>query len=391
MALFIALVAALLFSSDSTLGSFAQQIRPITYVYDGNGNRVSLTTNGVTVLFLVDDRNPSGYAQVLEELIVSGGATNLAKVYSYGLDLIAQRQIGSGTVSFYGYDGNGNTRYLAGANGIISDTYAFDAFGTLLASSGSTANNYLYTGEQYDPNLGFYYLRARYLNPGMGRFWTRDIYWGSFEEPLSLHKYNYTRGNPVNMIDPSGLFGIFKYSRDFGIAAHRIIESEYQAENPGAIVGPTTGVLGTGLKPDIFDGIKHTYQEIKPLSLSGVAKGMTQIAAYDLTFTALGLGYSRGTWPDGVRGSNVGLDPIAYFNVAGVIFYTDMVDNLDDLAGITSFALAREYIRRGLVGRTLTGAMARIPGLITARGVADTGRLESYMGIAGLLGIMGGF
>ena len=28
--------------------------------------------------------------------------------------------------------------------------------GPLPASSGSTANNYLYTGEPYDPNLGFY-------------------------------------------------------------------------------------------------------------------------------------------------------------------------------------------------------------------------------------------
>ena len=174
------------------------------YVYDGNGNRVSVTTNGVKVLYLVDDRNPSGYAQVIEELTVSGGTTNLAKSYTYGLDLISQRQVASGTTSFYGYDGNGNTRYLAGTNGIISDTYVFDAFGTLLTSSGTTANIYLYSGEQYDPNLGFYYLRARYLNPGMGRFWTRDSASGSNQDPSSLHKYLYVHNNPIIGIDPTG-------------------------------------------------------------------------------------------------------------------------------------------------------------------------------------------
>ena len=28
---------------------------------------------------------------------------------------------------------------------------------------------YLFSGEQYDPNAGFYYLRARYYNPDIGR------------------------------------------------------------------------------------------------------------------------------------------------------------------------------------------------------------------------------
>ncbi len=32
--------------------------------YDGDGNRVSKTVNGTTTYYLVDDVNPSGYAQV---------------------------------------------------------------------------------------------------------------------------------------------------------------------------------------------------------------------------------------------------------------------------------------------------------------------------------------
>jgi hypothetical protein len=43
-----------------------------------------------------------------------------------------------------------------------------------------------------------------YLNPNTGRFWTMDSYEGDNEDPLSLHKYLYCHGNPVNGIDPSG-------------------------------------------------------------------------------------------------------------------------------------------------------------------------------------------
>ena len=179
----------------------------VAYTYTADGIRVNKTIAGATTLYLVDDRNPTGFAQVLEELTVTGGATNLAKVFTYGLDLIAQRDASTGTRSFYGYDGNGNTRYLTGTNGAITDTYLYDAFGSLLTSTGSTANDYRYTGEQYDNTLGLYYLRARYLNAGTGRFWTRDAFAGRGDDPASLHRYLYCRDNPANCVDPLGRDG----------------------------------------------------------------------------------------------------------------------------------------------------------------------------------------
>jgi YD repeat-containing protein len=57
----------------------------ITVVYDGDGNRVSKTLNGLTTKYLVDTNNLTGYAQVVEEL-VSGQVT---KQYTYGLDLLS--------------------------------------------------------------------------------------------------------------------------------------------------------------------------------------------------------------------------------------------------------------------------------------------------------------
>lgn len=93
---------------------------------------------------------------------------------------------------------------LRAKTGSVIVTYDYDAFGNLIHSTGSTPNNYLYSGEQFDPDLGLYFNRARYLNTSTGRFWSMDRYEGDDESPLSLHKYLYAQGNPVNNLDASG-------------------------------------------------------------------------------------------------------------------------------------------------------------------------------------------
>jgi len=175
----------------------------ILLTYDGDGNRISKTVSGATTYYLLDDRNPSGYAQVLEEWTSGGGTPNLSKVYSYGLALISQRQPGAST-NFFGADGHGSTRFLLDAAGHFANVFAYDAYGILIASNAPAQTTHLYCGEQLDPDVGFYYLRARYLAPGIGRFWTADPLEGNVEDPLSLHKYQYCQADPVNGRDPSG-------------------------------------------------------------------------------------------------------------------------------------------------------------------------------------------
>jgi RHS repeat-associated protein len=174
------------------------------YRYDGDGNLVSKIVGGITTDFLVDANNHTGHAQVVEEL--AGGA--VTRQYTFGHDLISQRQIVNGQwqASFYGYDGQGSIRYLTDTNGNVSDTYTFDAFGNLIAVTGTTPNDYLYVGERFDANLGFYYLRVRYMNPQSGRFQTMDSFEGVIQDPLSLHKYLYAHADPVNKLDPSGQY-----------------------------------------------------------------------------------------------------------------------------------------------------------------------------------------
>jgi RHS repeat-associated protein len=67
-------------------------------------------------------------------------------------------------------------------------------------------------GEQYDSDLGLYYLRARYYNPNTGRFLSRDPLDGNAIDPASLHKYLYADGDPVNGLDSTGKADLYEWA-----------------------------------------------------------------------------------------------------------------------------------------------------------------------------------
>src|SRR5260370_3091285 len=112
----------------------------VTMVYDGDDNRVAKTVGGVTTNYVVDDQNPTGYSQVVEEVAASA----VTKTYAYGLQRISQTQWAGSTptVSFYDYDGQGNVRLLTDATGTVTDTYDYDSFGTALTVTATTPNVY---------------------------------------------------------------------------------------------------------------------------------------------------------------------------------------------------------------------------------------------------------
>ena len=200
----------------------------VLMTYDGDGNRASKKVGGTTTYYLLDDRNPSGYVQVLEEWTVTSTATNLGRVYNYGLALISQRVPNTST-NYFISDGHGSTRALMDAGGNVVNTFAYDAYGTLIASNGLPQTAYLYCGQQYDSDLGMYLNRARYLNTGTGRFWTMDTFKGDNEDPLSLQKYPYCESNPINHVDPRGNdIGDFVLSAGFEMAITVAIQKTIQ-------------------------------------------------------------------------------------------------------------------------------------------------------------------
>jgi RHS repeat-associated protein len=287
--------------------------RHISIVYDGDGHRVSKTVDGVTTYYLVDDQNPSGYAQVVEELSDVGGSVSVDCRYTHGSDLISQEQLvdtATGTVwqtSYYGYDGQGSVRFLTDENGQVTDTYDYDAFGNLLYQQAwdptlmgmvqvnaanqhlATPNDYRYKGEQFDPDLDLYFLRARYMDPERGRFWTVDPFEGMSIDPISLHKYLYANASPINFSDPTGRMTLEEISLTSVLIATMAIASfsglDYLKPETGAMSwnGGTTlwgggmfgGVGGIG-----FSVLDFEFSSESDVDVEGYAVGIVLTAGW---------------------------------------------------------------------------------------------------------------
>jgi RHS repeat-associated protein len=289
---------------------------PVIIVYDGDGNRVAETVAGKTTQYLVDDRNLTGYAQVVEEL--SSGAVH--RTYTYGLNRISQGQA-SGT-TFYGYDGHGSTRLLTNNGGTITDRYEYDAFGNVIGQSGATSNLYLYSGEQSDPYLHLYYLRARYFEPASGRFTTIDPLIVTSRDPKALHRYAYANADPVNGHDPSGKLTLLEENVVVGIIG---VLASYTTEiywakktldylPPHPFNGhPDAALFGyqVGLAPSPL-----ALRSGSPLA-AGLAAGLSLLSAVGGVDIVVPLPFSGKVWVYGYAGASISLVPSYYSEVTG--------------------------------------------------------------------------
>ena len=128
--------------------------------------------------------------------LASEKKNDITTAYTYDQTGIVMSNDGTDTVRFI-KDPHGNV-VATSKNDKIVDSYDYTAFGVQL-NSAETSNPFRYCGEYYDEELDSVYLRNRYYQQTIGRFITED--------PVKdgLNWYNYCAGNPVMMIDPSGL------------------------------------------------------------------------------------------------------------------------------------------------------------------------------------------
>lgn len=213
-----------------------------TKTVDGNGDGdfVDPEDTSQRTDYLVDHRNPTGYAQIFEEWLNG----EFAKSYTLGLDVISQwaAAIASGSPLLLLYDGHGSTRGLVDATGqpLSGQIYRYDAYGNPIGFDSTTAaTSLLYTGEKTDLT-GLQYLRARYYNPATGTFNRLDPFFGNLSDPLSLHKYLYVHADAVNGIDPSGAF--LGSLICLGLAT--VIGVTADVKYNGAVVTGATAVMG---------------------------------------------------------------------------------------------------------------------------------------------------
>jgi len=164
-----------------------------SFSYDALNRRIEKTVDGVTSQYVYD-----GWDIVQET--TDGVVTNYARTLNIDEPLALERS--DGTVRYYKADALGSIIALLDADGVVTTSYAYDAFGNV-AISGSDENPFQYTGREND-GTGLYYYRARYYSPEMRKFISED--------PIGLaggiNFYAYVQNNPVNWIDPYGLKGV---------------------------------------------------------------------------------------------------------------------------------------------------------------------------------------
>jgi RHS repeat-associated protein len=161
------------------------------YAYDGNGNRVSATAGGTTTSYLWD--GSSG----LPSLVNDGTNSYLS---ADGL----QATIDSGGTTSYALDDAlGSVRGLTDSSGVLTGSTDYDAFGAIRSQTGASLP-LGYTGELTDPTTGFLDLRARDLDPSLGRFLSRDTVSPNAPGSQAYNPYAYVANNPTTWVDPSG-------------------------------------------------------------------------------------------------------------------------------------------------------------------------------------------
>lgn len=185
------------YNYDDRLVKVTTPTQTLTYAYDADGNRIESDSLEGTTRYLVDPNR--GLSQILAEYKPEG---TVEASYVYADDLICMT--GNVETHWYHFDGLGSTRQLTNEAGEATDTFDYDAFGNLIARTGMTDNPFLFTGQRYDANTGFYHLRARYYHPEIGRFSSFDSWAGDPYAPVTLHKFLYCANDPLNKIDPTG-------------------------------------------------------------------------------------------------------------------------------------------------------------------------------------------
>lgn len=160
-----------------------------SFAYDSLGRRSGRTVNSTTTSYLHDGLNP---VLVNGDFMLDGP----------GLDEIYAEVSASDTTSFVS-DALGSTRLLTDASGAATTAYSYSPYGAAVRT-GSDDTTFQFTGRENDTATNLYYYRARYYSPALARFVSED--------PIGLsggpNVYAYVQGDPVNFVDPYGLWSV---------------------------------------------------------------------------------------------------------------------------------------------------------------------------------------
>jgi len=172
------------------------------FAYDGDGRRIRSTYDVrlTTINYLWD-----GMSEILE----TDNSGNITNEYLNGageiLGKIRYLPSGIKQTFYFLHDGLGSTTYLLDNYGNIVNAYYYEPFGKCWNVTHDPGHNTRFTGKEYEEDFGLYFFFARWYDPEVGRFTTRDPVKEEIIEPLTINKYIYALNNPINQVDIYGL------------------------------------------------------------------------------------------------------------------------------------------------------------------------------------------
>jgi len=178
-----------------------------TLAYNGLGDLTTRTESGNTVHYyynytialkpIVAEKNDST-GQFLRYYVWTPGGRLL-----YMIDAA-----NSNKVYFYHFDFGGSTLALTDSTGAVTDKYAYDSYGELLAHQGSNPQPFTFVGQwgvrQEGSSGTLYHMRARYYDAVTQRFVSREPLWPQINDPIQINPYQYAGNEPINNIDITG-------------------------------------------------------------------------------------------------------------------------------------------------------------------------------------------
>ena len=198
-------------------------------MYNENGLRVKKTVNGVVTDYTLHGKNIVHMKRGDDELHFFYDAQNRPAVVVYnGVPYAYVKSLQGDIVAIL--DENGNT--------VVS--YGYDAWGAPLWCTGELAETlgkvqpFRYRGYVFDEETGLYYLRSRYYNPELSRFYGSDrIYKGNL--------FAYCCNQVLNTVDRNGKDAIW-ITDETGLSHSSVLIQDDKGDGI-TIIGVQPGIM----------------------------------------------------------------------------------------------------------------------------------------------------
>lgn len=364
------------------------------YEFDGMGRRVRNTKIGSEARrFLVAPNLGDGYESPQAVADESG---NLIATFVYAGEHPIMKIGPDGYVEYLLADLSGSVIGTSDAAGVLINTLAYDAFGTVIAQAGNdgitaaVGFEHRFHGMSLDAGTGLYFVRARSYDSATGRFVSRDRVGGVTTRPETMNPYPMDHGNPYVWRDPSGLFSLAEsmaVSTAIGVGASLGLPSlnnffnsvrAYKSGSDARIALSITN-YGTGVGDTLSFGLGHVLRDLG--GIQGV--DLTAPEYYAGMATGVAAQFWAGFFTAGAASTSAAL----YFEETA----PQATDHI--ILGLEGFGLEQTAAQMG--GRTLMSSMTWQTDLMEAianptvkisvslRGLSGTSTYDKVMTAAG--------